>query len=63
MPQKDERTMVTLMVGRREVTLPGVVVYVEPGMGFAVQFKDLTDAQRAILDELIQATSGSANAS
>ena len=63
LPEKDERTMVTLTVGGREVTLPGVVVYVEPGMGFAVQFKDLSDDQRGVLNELIQATSGSANAS
>jgi hypothetical protein len=63
MPQQGETTVVTLSLAGREVTLNGVVVYVEPGMGFAVQFKDLSEQQRTWLTELIQMTSGAASAS
>ena len=62
MPQKDERTFVTLTIDGREVTLEGSVVYVEPGMGFAVQFKDVSDAQRDVLTELVQAAARTPNA-
>ena len=58
-----ERAVVTLSLAGREATLNGVVVYVEPGMGFAVQFKDLSEQQRAWLTELIQMTTGTASAS
>lgn len=55
MPQKDETTIVSVEFGGQTVKLPGTVVYVEPGMGFAVQFKDLTPAELAQLKELVGA--------
>jgi PilZ domain len=44
-PTIRERTFVTLTPNGTELTLPGVVVYVEKAMGFAVQFDPLTPAQ------------------
>lgn len=63
MPQTGERTLVTLSVGGREATLPGTVVYVESGMGFAVQFKDLSADEQAVLAQIIEATAAATAAS
>ena len=54
MPQQNELTQVTVSVDDQPVTLSGTVVYVEPGMGFAVKFQDLSDAQMALLARLVE---------
>jgi hypothetical protein len=62
MPGRGDATDVTLSLAGREVTLNGVVVYVEPGIGFALEFRDLSEEQRAWLTELIKVTTRSAKA-
>ena len=48
-PSPGEATVVTFTIGARPLSLPGRVVYVEAGMGFAVQFKSVPQPE---LDEL-----------
>ena len=63
MPQKEEATVVSVDFGGQTLVFPGTVVYVEPGMGFAVQFKDLSSSEVAKLSELIaEVDPGKANA-
>src|SRR5688500_7133800 len=52
MPQKDEATVVSLEFGGQTLAFPGTVVYVEPGMGFAVQFAALSSDALARLTGL-----------
>ena len=52
-PQPGEATRITLAVEGDGLTLSGKVVYVEPGMGFAVQFVDLPDRERSGLNRLL----------
>ena len=52
-PQLHERTQVTLVAGEGTINLDGVVVYVEPGIGFAVQFDPLTPGQVQFLKDLL----------
>jgi hypothetical protein len=61
MPQKDEATVVSVELGGQTLALPGTVVYVEPGMGFAVQFTALSSNDLAKLKELIAGDAGAAN--
>jgi PilZ domain len=41
MPAAGETTTVTLVDGDRQIVLRALVVYAEPGMGFAVRFVDV----------------------
>jgi hypothetical protein len=56
MPKTGEATVVTIDFGDRTLTFKGTVVYVEAGMGFAVQFKDLSPSEISQLQELMAAT-------
>ncbi len=56
-PKAGENTKVTIAFGTEvSVTFAGKVIYVEPGMGFAVKFNDLgdegADQVRRLLDAL-----------
>ena len=48
-----ERTTITFAPKNKEVTLAGIVVYVEHGMGFAVQFDPLTPSQVEVLKDIL----------
>jgi len=52
-PQNHERTEVSCLVAGDMLTLQGQVVYVEPGMGFAVQFDPLTAEHVRVLKDLL----------
>jgi hypothetical protein len=52
-PQNHERTEVSLVVGSETLALAGQVVYVESGMGFAVQFDPLTPEHVRVLKDLL----------
>ena len=57
MPVAGETTVVTIAFGESHALMfTGTVVYVDPGMGFAVQFKPLpaeqADERRRLLDAL-----------
>jgi hypothetical protein len=48
-PNPGEATVVTVLIGNHSLAFPGKVVYVDSGMGFAVQFSNIPQAE---LDEL-----------
>ena len=52
-PPMHHRTEITFPVGDGTLMLPGKVVYVENGIGFAVQFDPLTPDQVQVLRELL----------
>ena len=52
-PEMRERTTITFAPKGNEVTLAGIVVYVEHGMGFAVQFDPLTPSQVESLKDIL----------
>lgn len=53
-PSKGDKTTVTVRVGEHDLTLRGVVVYVDPTMGFAVRFQEVTEAEHDQLRELLE---------
>ena len=52
-PQNHERTEVAFLVGDTMITIPGEVVAVETGIGFAVQFDSLNADQARALKSLL----------
>ena len=52
-PAIRERTEVVATIGDREVALTGAVVYLEPPIGFSIEFDPLTAEQIAVLGELL----------
>ena len=52
-PVKGESTVVTVTFGDHKLSFTGNVVYIEPGMGFAVQFHQVADDERAELSRLL----------
>ena len=52
-PKNYERTEVSLLVASDTLALEGQIVYVEPGMGFAVQFDPLTAEHVRVLKDLL----------
>ena len=52
-PQMHQRTEITFPVGDETLTVQGKVVYVENGIGFAVQFDPVTPEQVQILRDLL----------
>ena len=52
-PQNRERTEVSCPAGGTTLTIQGQVVYVEQGMGFALQFDPLTPEQITILKDFL----------
>lgn len=62
MPQSGEKTVVSVLLGDETINLTGSVVYTEPGMGFAVQFTDLSPEQISQINALIAAAASRSNA-
>lgn len=54
MPTAGEMTEVSILIGSESLTLPGDIVYVDPGMGFAVQFRELVPDLKARLHRLLR---------
>ena len=52
-PQNHERTEISFLVGTETLGLEGHVVYVEPAMGFAMQFDPLTAEHVRVLKDLL----------
>jgi hypothetical protein len=52
-PGQGSPTVVTITAGQEVLSLPGRVVYVEPGMGFAVEFQDVPKATAERLERLL----------
>ena len=52
-PVVGERTVVSPVIGVRTVDLPGMVVYREKAIGFAIKFDPLTDEQVGVLRTLL----------
>ena len=57
--RKDENVRFTLLLatGRRE-EMSGDVIYVHEGIGFGLRFKNLSDDQRMLLQQIILADGG-----
>ena len=53
MPAMGEQTTITVVSGDTRLTLTGVTVYTEPGMGFALEFQALPDTTREQLEALL----------
>lgn len=57
--QPDEVVCLKLLLPHdRTETLYGTVVYVHHGMGFGVQFKDMTREQQTVLEQLVLLNGG-----
>lgn len=54
-PGIGEATTIVAQISGREVTLTGVVIYLETGMGFGIEFGPLTAEQKSALAELLGA--------
>ena len=52
-PAIRERTEIVATIGGRDITLTGVVVYLEPPIGFSMEFDPLTEEQIAVMKELL----------
>ena len=52
-PAMGERTEIVAIIGGKEITLTGSVVYVERPIGFSVQFDPLTTEQTDALKDLL----------
>jgi hypothetical protein len=46
---------VTILIGSHALAFPGKVVYVDSGMGFAVQFSDIPQVELDELSRLLSA--------
>ncbi len=45
-PSPGESTTITVTSVSHRLSFPGTVVYAEPGMGFAVRFRNVPDEER-----------------
>ena len=52
-PAIRERTEIVATIGGRDITLTGAVVYLEPPIGFSMEFDPLTEEQIAVMKELL----------
>jgi len=52
-PAIRERTEIVATVGDHDITLTGSVVYLEPPIGFSIEFDPLTEEQIAVMKELL----------
>lgn len=52
-PAVRERTEIVATIGNRDITLIGSVVYLEPPIGFSMEFEPLTEEQIEALKELL----------
>lgn len=55
MPAVGEKTVVTVKFGEHELAFHGTILYVESGMGFAVQFQDIPKDELNDLVRLVAA--------
>lgn len=55
MPAAGEQTTVTIRIGGSELSVPGRILYVERGMGFAVQFVGMSDADLTEFSRVLEA--------
>jgi len=54
-PLQGEETSIAVAIGDHRFTMKGRVVYVDPGMGFALQFSDVPRRERDDLERLLRA--------
>jgi PilZ domain len=54
-PSKGDATSVTIRIGPHQLTFEGVVAYVEPRMGFALQFNEIPSDDLQELGRLLKA--------
>lgn len=58
-PQPEEAVVLKFILPQeRSVNFSGTVAYVHPGIGFGVQFNDMTSEQRTVLEQLILLNGG-----
>jgi hypothetical protein len=54
-PAAGERTEITMRIGDEDLRFSGFVVHVDPTMGFAVEFRELTQEQRNQIQQILDA--------
>jgi hypothetical protein len=54
-PLQGDETSVEVAIGDHTFTMKGRVVYVDPGMGFALQFSEVAKRERDDLERLLRA--------
>ena len=58
MPAVGETTIVTVKIGSHSLSFSGKIIYVDAGMGFAVQFQDIPQDELEELSRLLKALEG-----
>ncbi|MEO8484097.1 MAG: PilZ domain-containing protein [Acidobacteriota bacterium] len=58
-PTPGDTTSVNVIIGNHSLSFPGLVVYVDSTIGFAVQFKDIPAEELDELSRLLAALDGS----
>jgi hypothetical protein len=58
MPAIGESTVISIDVFGHQFTFTGRIVYVERGMGFAIEFTDMPDSEREHLNQLLETLPG-----
>ena len=59
-PLQGDETSVEVAIGDHTFTMKGRVVYVDPGMGFALQFSEVARRERDDLERLLRALASEA---
>jgi hypothetical protein len=54
-PAKGDETSVTVLIGPHQLSFQGSIAYVEPGMGFAVKFRQIPSGDLEELGRLLEA--------
>lgn len=59
MPAVGEETMITVVSGNHRLSFAGEIVYVEPGMGFAIKFQRVPEDELGQLLDLLKSIEAS----
>ena len=54
-PQEGDEATVAVAIGGHTFTMKGRVVYIDPGMGFALQFSEIAGRERQDFERLLRA--------
>jgi hypothetical protein len=52
---RGERAEISMRIGEEDLRFPGLVVHVDPAMGFAVEFRELTPEQGNQIQQILDA--------
>ena len=58
LPKAGEHAEISMMIGEEQLRFPGTVVHIDPQMGFAVEFRQLTPEQQNQIQQILDALAG-----